>query len=596
MPDHPANNCDAWNPGLKSSIPQALKPLITLYRPENAFVEYAEAQELADFCGIRPAGLIALRPERLLVHELLIRVSADLSVPDGPAYEDLGLNLRSMVKTIYDTDIKAAMPTLLSAFEKMKNESSLFIEDQLNAHLFNKVNDTAQTKTQTSQSWWQRIFFNTKKTNTRHINATESPELTALAYWKKQQSESPAALHLSCYEALISVVGAIVGHRGKILPDPELITRLATNQVCNQYGSSMLGKLIEPLIKTATEREGYSYLPIQKSPVIMNVKGASASGKSTIRPQQTHLAARLGIPWQDFALISPDYWRKYLLDYDTLDEHYKYAAMLTGQELEIIDKKLDRYMAEKANTAEISHLLIDRFRFDSFTVDTGGSTDSRLLSRFGEQIFMFFMVTPPAETVTRAWSRGKTTGRYKAVDDLLYHNVEAFTGMPALFFSWILSDEKKLHFEFLDNDVPLGHKPKTAAFGWNNTLTILDIDLMLNIDRYRKVNIDASNPDEIFTGSDQSTLANSDFLIRCLTEIQDVTIADQDTAAVYARFKAGQLNEYDYTYVNALPDDHTLKVILMQVAKHPDLSAPDISNDSALDVEKQKHFTLGAWG
>ena len=33
----------------------------------------------------------------------------------------------------------------------------------------------------------------------------------------------------------------------------------------------------------------------------------------------------------------------------------------------------------------------------------------------------------------RAWYRGEQFGRYKAVDDLLAHNVEAFTGMPELF-------------------------------------------------------------------------------------------------------------------------------------------------------------------
>lgn len=589
------DHCDAWNPGLNSTIPQSLNPLITLYRNENAFVDYAEAQELADFCGLRPAELIALRPERLLIHELLIRVSTDLSVPDGPAYEDLGINLRLMVKTIYDTEIRSAMPALIKEFESCNDKATSFIEDQLSEQIFKRPNKSNQQKQPVKNHWWQRLF-GSKTPDKKGTVSTQAPELTALAHWRNQQSEASDPFEKSCFKALVNVVGAIVGHRGKILPDPVLITKLATNQVCNQHGSAILGKLIEPLIKTAALREGYTYLPIQSSPVIMNVKGASASGKSTIRPQQTYLAERLGIPWQDFALISPDYWRKYLLDYDTLDENYKYAAMLTGQELEIIDRKLDRYMAEKAKAGEISHLLIDRFRFDSFTVDSGGSMDSRLLSRFGEQIFMFFMVTPPAETVSRAWSRGKTTGRYKAVDDLLYHNVEAFTGMPALFFSWILSDEKKLRFEFLDNDVPLGQKPKTAAFGWNNTLTILDIDLMLNIDLYRKVNIEASAPDDIFSDSDRDTLANTNFLIRCLTEIRDVTIADQNTAAIYARFKAGLLVECNHEYLNTLPAAHNLKVILEAISQKPGSSTATLTDESVINIEKQKHYTLGAWG
>ena len=50
----------------------------------------------------------------------------------------------------------------------------------------------------------------------------------------------------------------------------------------------------------------------------MNVKGASASGKSTIRPYQLALAKRLGMAWSDFAVITPDVWRKFLLDYDSL--------------------------------------------------------------------------------------------------------------------------------------------------------------------------------------------------------------------------------------------------------------------------------------
>jgi len=36
---------------------------------------------------------------------------------------------------------------------------------------------------------------------------------------------------------------------------------------------------------------------------VMNVKGASASGKSTMRPLQKLLARKLNFPWKEFALI-----------------------------------------------------------------------------------------------------------------------------------------------------------------------------------------------------------------------------------------------------------------------------------------------------
>jgi hypothetical protein len=50
----------------------------------------------------------------------------------------------------------------------------------------------------------------------------------------------------------------------------------------------------------------------------MNVKGASASGKSMMRPLQRILAGKLNFPWEELALISPDIWRKFLLDYGSL--------------------------------------------------------------------------------------------------------------------------------------------------------------------------------------------------------------------------------------------------------------------------------------
>ena len=81
-----------WNPGIKSSLPSEYLPLSTMFRPENVFTNIETASELSDFTGLPIQQLIFFRPERLIVHELLIRVSADIFVSDGSKYEDLGVN------------------------------------------------------------------------------------------------------------------------------------------------------------------------------------------------------------------------------------------------------------------------------------------------------------------------------------------------------------------------------------------------------------------------------------------------------------------------------------------------------------------------
>ena len=159
-------------------------------------------------------------------------------------------------------------------------------------------------------------------------------------------------------------------------------------------------------------------------------------------------------------------------------------------------------MAMKAARGQTSHLLIDRFRFDSFVPVSEGKEPTRLLTRFGELVYMFFMITPPEMTVERAWTRGLKVGRYKAVEDLLAHNVEAYTGMPELFFTWALDPGRRVHYEFLDNSVTEGCPPRTVAFGWNGEMTILDINCMLDIDRFRHINIHAREPAEVYVDND----------------------------------------------------------------------------------------------
>ena len=309
---------------------------------------------------------------------------------------------------------------------------------------------------------------------------------------------------------------------------------------CNHFAGDEIGSLIEPWLTDAASIEGYRLLPRQAQPVVMNTKGASASGKSTLRPLQKRLAGDIGVSWSEFALISPDIWRKQLLDYTTLGDVHKYGAAFTADELQIVDQKLDRYMARKAERGDISHLLIDRFRFDSFAHDSDDA-GSNLLTRFGRIVYLFFMITPPASLVERAWKRGLEVGRYKAVDDTLAHSVEAYSGMPQLFFTWIRRTDKRVHFEFLDNSVQLGERPRTVAFGWNDALNVLDVKCMLDVERYGKVDIDATAPELLY--SDKNLLApenNTGFLRQCIERFREINFADQDTGRIYLRIASGK--------------------------------------------------------
>ena len=591
---------DAWNPGLESEIPRRLQPLVTLYRPENAFLGHDDVKELADLCGLDMTELASFRPERLITHELLVRVSADLTVADGPNYADLGISLRSMVATLSENHVAPRMESLREAFESERSRAEAFIDERLSERLFGGEGAGGMSPGEAleKRSFFARLFGGSGKRAKRSSPVSpEAREMAALTTWRAERDGANPGLQRACLDALVRTVGGIVGHRGRLIADRELIRRIAANLVCNDRGAALVGELLEPIVAEGIAREGYRRLPPQDQPVIMNVKGASASGKSTIRPRQRQLAEKLGIPWEDFALISPDYWRKYLLDYDSLGEDHRYAAMLCGRELEIVDRKLDRYMAAKAARGQMSHLLLDRFRFDSFVLDEKRTADSRLLTRFGRRIYLFFMVTPPAETVERAWVRGLRTGRYKAVSDLLFHNVEAFTGMPALFLSWVNSDDKTIHFEFLDNDVPEGTLPRTAAFGWNGSMTILDVDLLLDIDRYRKVDVEARRPEEVLADVDLDPAQNLDFVRHCAERLARIDFADPDSERVYARVEDGKLVWWDHGHIDRAGTSVGVRAALVALGYTGEATGSEPAGRApTLDVARERHVTVGGWG
>jgi hypothetical protein len=96
---NPARDTQAygpWHPGIQSQVPKELWHLATIFRPENVFTSIATVSEMQGLTGFSPSELVAFRPQRLALHELLIRVTADFAVPDGSRIGDLGINFREI--------------------------------------------------------------------------------------------------------------------------------------------------------------------------------------------------------------------------------------------------------------------------------------------------------------------------------------------------------------------------------------------------------------------------------------------------------------------------------------------------------------------
>ncbi|HEV2202110.1 MAG TPA: hypothetical protein VGT07_09190 [Steroidobacteraceae bacterium] len=587
-----------WNPGIHSQVPHDLRQLTTIFRSENVFTSITDVEELRDLTGLELRELVCFRPQRLALHELLVRVTADFSVPDGSSVEDLGINFRRIARVLLARYIDPQLSAITATFEASKQRLSGLIDSEL-AAMFCAPAVADVPHPQRPRFLGGLLRRRGRRPETKPVSREPDLERQTrlIAAWEGKAATGRDRPEEAAYRALAKVVSALIVRHSGARGSRELIASLVTNIACNDFGGEEIGRLIEPWLIQAATREGYNLLPRQEQPVVMNTKGPSASGKSTIRPLQKALAAEIGVRWSEFALVSPDIWRKQLLDYSTLGSAYKYGAAFTADEVHLIDKKLDRYMARKARRGDMSHLLIDRFRFDSFAPDSD-EAGSNLLTRFGHIVYLFFMITPPASLVERAWKRGLEVGRYKAVDDTLAHCVEAYSGMPHLFFTWVQRTDKLLHFEFLDNSVPPGQRPRTVAFGSNEVMNVLDVTGLLDVERFRRVNVEATAPELLY--QDTALLAperNTAFLRQCAARFREINFADQATGRIFLRLVSGKPVWLDCEVLAQAACEPDVRAGLMAVAPQ--------AFDQTESAERQPRYlqesgadrtlTLGRW-
>ncbi len=523
----------AWNPGIVSKIPRDYEHLETIFDPANTFTRLEEINELSAQTGLEAQELVVFKPARLALHEVILRITADIVVLESDQEEALGINFREIAHKILSDYIQPALGNLESQYHAMRKRVSSQIEDELDATLF----ATGKISRQLRKSWWP--FRSRRPVPVVSTESTIEREHRIINSYRDKGLQADDAQTSAIYRSMYRVLGAIANKRGFLGQDKAFLVKLCTHHVSNFYGARLIGRIVHELVIKAIAEQNYQIIPETDHAILISLKGTSASGKSSLRPRLREFMSSLGIHNGSYGTISPDIWRRLLLDYDSLGEAYKYAGRLTSYEVIIIDSKLDQYIRGKAEVRQsIPHLMVDRFRFDSFASEKVSRVLHKTYVKHIDTMYMYFIITPPEETVERGWTRGLDRGRYKSVEDFLAHSVEAYEGIPKLLFKYLSSDQPHYVFEFLDNDVPLNHYPLLIAKGTQGRIDIYDPTGFTNIVRFQKINIMAQTSGEVYPDKNLLDPAkNLDFLRQCIDKINNVNFIDPDSETVYLTFQ-----------------------------------------------------------
>ena len=558
-----AQEYSAWNPGIDSEIPKDCRELETIYNSANVFTKLEQINQLAVETGLSPQELIALRPHRLVLHELIVRITADIVVREGENEEDLGINFRNIANRIFSQYIIPGLMQIEHGFDTMRTR----IEDMTNKELEGALlPQTAPAKPKSSL--WSSLFKAKPKPVKGTAQTRQEREFEMINNFKTRGLAASDELTAAVYRSLYRVLGSIATTRGFIGNDPAYLRDICVRHACNYLGSREIGAKVGVLVDKAIDAEGYDRIADADKPILLSLKGASAAGKSSLRPMLSEIMSQQGIDEQGYGTISPDIWRRMLIDYEALGAIHKYAGRFTSYEVNIIDNKLDHYIRAKADKRQsIPHLMVDRFRFDSFASEKITRVLHNTYVRYIDTMYMYFVVTPPEATVERGWERGQVRGRYKAVEDFLGHCIEAYAGMPKLLFKWTSHKTPTYFFEFLDNSVPKGIYPELIARGTQGKMQIYQLRSLIDIERYQRINVLATCPEEVAAPQQQLQVAsNLGFFRQCIKRFALIEFIDRPSESCFLVIRSGSFEVCNAPlFAQHLADD-SLREMLAELA------------------------------
>src|ERR1700733_6547392 len=259
-----------WNPGIQSQMPRELMHLATIFRPVNVFTSIAAVAELQGLTGFAPSELVAFRPQRLALHELLIRVTADFAVPDGSRIGDLGINFREMASLMLERYLVPEMDSIITVYEGARRELRGAVQSGL-AEVVPEQAPVAARAAEASRA--SRLLG--RLALRRRASALPGREAAAaaadlgwgprhLADCERRANLAGSPQQMIAYRTLARVMSALFATQGHAWGTRDLIVSMATDMACNDYGSECIGRAIEPLLLRAARNEGYSLLPRKK--------------------------------------------------------------------------------------------------------------------------------------------------------------------------------------------------------------------------------------------------------------------------------------------------------------------------------------------
>ncbi len=118
---------------------------------------------------------------------------------------------------------------------------------------------------------------------------------------------------------------------------------------------------------------------------------------------------------------------------------------------------------------------------------------------------------------------------------------------------------------------------------------------MLDIDRFRKININAKSPEDLFDDEKMTPEKNVAFLQQCARLIPVINFVDHRTGFVFAQLKQGKWSWRD--------EPHIARVLVDRDAKagFEAIGSNDYDPDSAAtmdppQLDQDEAHTLGVWG